>query len=747
MKISCLVAAFLCVATIAATVRAGGHVHLQPPPTHICLNGGCPVTAFGADPTGAIDSEPGFSRALAAATTNFSNVVTVPPGKFRINFPIWIKPNPATGMASLRGAGGISQSSRILGGWGNFPMLYIAPADQFSTLNEDFGAGVLWTSPLAGSVGRSMAANRDWWMDLKPVLPGNFSTMTDIPLSGLSQLDVQFWANIADTTNGNNNQLIGSSGSDGNESYVAYGPVSAFYDVTNSGALDCIAIVFNIGGTAYGPGCVGSFTSNRTHFFEGSYDGAHIRIFIDGTQVGSSVAATGAIRDYPYVNLTLDSGEPWPTRSAGNGFKGQLFGFALSKIARNTSNYTAPTSAPAAPCDSNNLITIDGTTVNSDQGISSSSGPFVQPECLNGSSSTSNVWIPMRNGGVTTAMIASISGLSLTEGVQYGILANQVLRSNFSDIYVHAPYVGIQEENNSYFNTWKDIESDGYNSGFNFLWPAQVCIGCQTTSQHYEWIDFGGINLLQAFFTPPKSALACIITSGSVNPFAFEHLDNAQCDNENGSTGPSLVASGRVEVDGSLFVGSSPILAATNTSIRLQGSYVDSGAQAVVAAAYGASNLSSTTVEFDQTILTNGGLTRNTQPLVDKTSAHYQVTTSDVGAITGTTAGMATWSFPIFTDNSKTLIVKLNSYENTTATAQRFMLPWGLSSLGIVSADTGNCTGITIGTGSNTGCTAVSTPHPCCNGRRAGTCSSLQFATLPSSMGRAQTGVCRAVGD
>lgn len=718
------------------------------------FNGFYNVKAYGALGNGTGDDERAFSAALAAATAG--QPVYAPPGTYQIKFPIWVRGNGRyPWKAALQGAGGFTGATVIKTN-GNMPALFVAPFDGLSGVNAGAGLGVLWTSPLVGVVGQSMVFNGNgmagngtsWFLSLKEPLGLNTS---DTPFKGLVQFDIQFWGDLTSTTNTGGSYWIRSSGNDGTATNAnSNGSMSVSYEITHSGASDCIEFALYTSSGAANSGCVGKFASNTTHFFEGSYDGRNLRVFIDGTQAGTNVAETGNTVDYSYVSFLVGSGGTWPPNGA-NGPQGEMYGLRISNTARNTKNYTAPTAALS--CDSHTLILLNGTTVNSDEGVSSTSGPFVAPECLDGVANPANTWIPMRLAGVTSGMNATISGIEFTGGSaeQYSLMGNQVQNSWFSDLFSNAvAHTGFLVENQSYFNNWTNIQAqNAYNTAFMFLWPAQTCTGCSGLGHHYGLVDFGGNTIISMALTPPAAGLACIVSNNKGDNFVTEYLLNGGCDNENGSHGPTLSVQGYVESVGQLFVGHPLILIGDNSSLKLTKPIFYPGGGSLVQVGYGVSHLNQSTVVFDQpNIATPGtGIINNPTALVDNSSLHYSVTSPGAGALVGTTAGSVTWTFPTFTDVAKTLVVTLNGYENTTATAQLFMLPAGLSSLGTAAADTGRCSGVTIGTGANTGCTAAFAPYRCCIGSGKGTCNTLQFVTLPSNMSGTQTGVCRANGN
>jgi hypothetical protein len=87
--------------------------------------------------------------------------------------------------------------------------------------------------------------------------------------------------------------------------------------------------------------------------------------------------------------------------------------------------------------------------------------------------------------------------------------------------------------------------------------------------------------------------------------------------------------------------------------------------------------------------------------------------------ITGTTAGTALWSQPFRGTAYSLVMVYLNGYENTTATAQTFNLTTAMATVNYVVTLGGSCTGLT---------------------------ASLSVVTLPSSQGAPITGLCEVIG-
>lgn len=88
-------------------------------------------------------------------------------------------------------------------------------------------------------------------------------------------------------------------------------------------------------------------------------------------------------------------------------------------------------------------------------------------------------------------------------------------------------------------------------------------------------------------------------------------------------------------------------------------------------------------------------------------------------AVSGTTSGSAVWSEPFDGNPFKKVLLYLNGYENTTATAQTITITTGFTTVSYVTTDGGTCTGVSIA-----GATV----------------------TLPSSMGATQTGLCELKG-
>ena len=171
---------------------------------------------FNAKGDNSTDDTAAIQSAINAAVT--AGGTGDPPGVFLpstpnscylTSFPLWVAAAAPTG--SVLKVAGSGDRTTCIKASGNYLVMFVAPPTWTSTLNAGSGAGVLWSSPLAGSAGQSMlnGPNVVWAVDLK--LPfGNKA-----PFNGLSAWTVEYWAKVTDTTNGDTGYWLSSQGNDG----------------------------------------------------------------------------------------------------------------------------------------------------------------------------------------------------------------------------------------------------------------------------------------------------------------------------------------------------------------------------------------------------------------------------------------------------------------------------------------------------------------------------------------------------
>jgi hypothetical protein len=658
---------------------------------------------------------------------------TTPNSCYKTSFPLWVKANAASGAGlHIHGAG---REATVIKATGNYDVMFVAPGNWTSQLNAGSGAGVLWSNaslPVTCASCQEMlfdSSNAPWVLDLKSVFG------TSNPFNGLSQFSLEFWAYVADTTNGHTGAWIDATGNDGTATAnltKTFGVAGLSYQVASSGSADNVSMTLNTSASHYGINNFGSFTSNAWHYFEVSYDGSNIRTFIDGVEANKT-AATGTTTDFAYTPLMLNAIGATPIGLSG-GVKGKIFGLRISKIARHTADtsYTPPTTQLSG--DSNTLLLLNGTTVDSAPGTASSSGPFVQPEYVNGSANTT-AWYTMLSSYAGTNQKVTIDNLQLDNGA-IGLEVGLTLDSTFNQLLLNGnTFVGLRELNNSYADRWNDIRvSNGGNAqgAFEFLWGTQWAADMRADAGAgaYDVIGWDSIHLIDPFLQMNGQTLCSIVLRQQVSSTDTSEIDNPSIDDENGSTGPSLCISGAENVlvnSGALwgYTTTSPIVFDTGQwlgGVILKGTQLFSiGGNPTQWSKVSLSppNGRNVYVDFDNVTFSNNstGLLQNTVALTDG-NINYRAE-APPQRVNGTTAGNFVWSLPTYSSGSKCVVVSLNGYENTTATAQTATLPAGISSLGSVTTDAGTCTGVTITT------TTI---------------------TLPASMGSTQTGACRACG-
>ncbi|GEM_PF-6785905 len=657
---------------------------------------------------------------------------TTPNSCYLTSFPIWVKANSGgsgTGL-HIHGAG---REAAVVKASGNYDVMFVAPPTWTSQLNAGSGAGVLWSNsglPVTCSTCQEMlfdSSNAPWALDLKSAF-GNAT-----PFNGLSQFSIEFWAKVTDTNNGDGGYWLDATGSDGTGSGNVTGVASFSYTIAGGGASNNITVFLHTAST----GIVrlfniGSFTSNAWHYFEVSYDGSNIRTFIDGVEANKT-AATGSTVDLAYTPLMLDALGATPI-GEGSGVKGQMFGLRVSNIARHTADtsYTPPTTQLSG--DSNTLLLLNGTTVDSAKNTASSSGPFVQPEYVNGSTNTS-AWYTMLVNYAGTNQKVTIDDLQLNNGA-IGLDVGLTLDSTFKQLLLNGnTFVGLRETNNSYGDRWNDIRvSNGGNAqaAFEFLWGLQWAadLRADAGAGAYAVIGWDAIHLIDPFLQMNSNTLCGIVLRQAVSSTDTSVIDNPTLDDENGSTGPSLCVVGaeNITVNGgglSGYTSTSPIVFDTGNFVQgviLKGTQLTSvggNPSQWSKVSFSPPQGQNAYIDFDNVTFSNRtGLLQNAIALTDG-NINYRVE-APPQRVNGTTAGNFIWSLPIYSSGSKCVVVSLNGYENTTSTAQTATLPPGISSLGAVTTDTGTCTGVTI--------TATT-------------------ITLPSSMSGTQTGACRACGE
>jgi Concanavalin A-like lectin/glucanases superfamily/Pectate lyase superfamily protein len=686
---------------------------------------------YGAKGDNSTDDNPAIQSAINAAVAAGGSgtpppvfLPSTPNSCYLIKFPIWVKSNAASG-SPIKFVGQGERTTCVRAA-GNFDVLFVAPPTWTTSLNAGSGAGVLWGSPLAGSTGQSMlnGAGANWALDLKKP----FGSKN--PFSGLSAWTVEYWAKVTDTTNGDQGWWLSSAGSDGLQTSNAnfYGAFNSNYKVDGS-SNDWL---WTTGGSFYGvingatPVCTSCFGPNAVHFFAVSYDGSNMRFFVDGIEVAKKACASCALPDNPWQSATVGGNMQWPQVGASSPFVGAMFGLRISNVARYTSDssFTPPSSALAG--DSNTLVLLNGTTVDSAEGVASASGPFVQPEYINGAANTTG-WTPMIHNDANTNQNARVSDLMIQGGAT-SLFVGLTLDSTFERLMLNgASYTGLTLMNNSYADYLNDVrvsDSSTADAAFQLYSAITLCNQCRADpgGGGYDFVDAGGNVLVDPFFQMNSVTNAGIVLAPGGQ--TTEIIISPAGDDENGSTGPTISVYGgnlTLEISGGQVFGphgAPPISLSGGNFINqllLNGTQLDtvdnSAPSSWVKSTNNMGPNGSQHVEFNDVLFNGKPLYSNTAPLVDSSGTTYS-TDADPHpqTIAGTSSGTAICSEPTVGSNYKKAICYLSAYYNSSGTAQTYNYPVAFTAVANI---TGNCV------------------QPAA--------TSLTALTLPSSMGSAAT--------
>lgn len=505
------------------------------------------------------------------------------------NFPLWIKFNTGNTVTGGRLFGAGEHSTAIQAAEQGELNTLIAPSDWTTTLSTATesaiggGLGVLWGPPAVGSTGHSMLfdpSTGQWSLDLK--MPWGPESATPVyPYDGFSAFDAEGWIYVDDTSNGHVGYWLGSHGlalqNIPPNGVASFGPIQMYYTVADGGLENTITLSAQTSSGAEMNGVVasGTFTSGHWHFIELSYDGSYYRLYIDGVE-GEKHAGTGTTLDNAWTPLQMGMATVGPGIYPGGDWPaGGMFGWRISQIARNTSDggYTPPTAA--LTCDANTLYLMNGTMVQaSENGGFSASGPFVQPECINGiptGTAPFLFWEPMYAWGTGTNQLITVDDLTFLGG-SIGVLSSLNLDSEFDRIAVQgSTYIGWQSTVDTYDSHMRDVtvNAGGALNDFSLLAGGMHCTNCRVDpgAGYYPLIDASGIQYDSTFLQMSDVTLAAVIfnvTDAQGYGDVFNYLIT---DDEGGSVGPAVVGT----VGDMVFNGGNLEAAYTTSPIVLYG--------------------------------------------------------------------------------------------------------------------------------------------------------------------------------
>ena len=450
------------------------------------------------------------SACATAVSTGRSQTLWFPAGLYLTSFPI-ISNCSATDGVIFKGEGeGTSVIQAVSGAL--FPIVLHESSYYLSAIT---GYGAITAPSLATGSGYSLNWGTDsgQFYDLRDAQAGTAATSwaNVKPINGATALSVEgFFNYTGGAIGGNPIYLFDSTGDDLN---LGASNAASIYFVTGYYPEACITT------TGSGHVCTSNnsntITPGTTYEFQWSYDGADLRLFygIPGqtTTLAGSVAATGTIVEQPSEVFALGDGGSGMLITGENlqanaHWIGQLDSIRISKIARNTSTYTAPTAKFAS--DSNTFVLLNNLAQDD---------VLLQVTFLTGLAAP--VWIPLYNyetAALGTNEHAEFVNLTLNGG-NYGLLGIGTVYTTLDHVTAGgASHREISFWNNAYGTRIEHLTAVGtpyseaglamsHNSGLvNLQWLFQ-------TGSYYgmEMVDAGGVYSM-LFLNPGNNQVAGI---------------------------------------------------------------------------------------------------------------------------------------------------------------------------------------------------------------------------------------------
>ncbi len=362
---------------------------------------------------------------------------------------------------------------------------------------------------------------------------------------------------------------------------------------------NCLHASVDIGGsivTVNGSGSADSLTINKIHHVALSYDGTTVRLFVDGTQVGSA-SASGTLTIPPYSSFMLAS--QGSSVYLGSGYNTPLMpafydSIRISSVARYTSHFTAPTAKFVG--DGNTVFLENfptGTPTGTIEGVvDNSANTFIPIETSNGAADLNPVTISnlsLNDNGIWATWMLNSTIENIAENGTAGRTCINLANNDFQDTVrrvwcVVVPKtltsVGFFFGNQSNNNLYDHLQCDGQYS----------CVGQVTGSGHYIMPDFTdrGYAVAPLYFSDAQALLdspeldiednapneiAAVYSGGAYAPIV---INGGQL--TSGATGNAYLAiSGGAPflVKGTLFSGGSPaelldVIAAPSSPVEVR---------------------------------------------------------------------------------------------------------------------------------------------------------------------------------
>ena len=567
------------------------------------VNGVFNVTEYGANSLGTADASAGAqaavnaacAAALSPANSGFSSVPIIyfPPGVYWFQYPVL---NSCGKTMLIEGAGmyatgivGKVVGQPVMTG----PLFVTMPPNYLSTLGTIFGASLATGSGNSLYWSGSSQGTQRFYLDIADAILNDESgsLSNPAPLNTLAQFDVRAFAEVPSGAPGGTYIWSSSMGAMDAQTGCSNAPnitgcagayaIGARNDGTNWNGI----AEMKIGGTTYVlTGNQNNFAPAAIHEEELSYDGANIRLVVDGKLVAVQ-AATGTVTQRPDENMVLGGvmgGSQSFGTASSNTWLGWLDSVQLSNTARATcagsiilgaSCYSAATAKFAG--DSNTIFLTNFDQTLNPSGVLNSAtqpGALIAADYTNGSGS-GLAWMVLRNYALQIGIEQDFRDLGLVSST-FGIFDAVGTLSTFANINSNTAGAGIYlygEAFGSHIENWI-----GAANGFNIAPFVEVGAAGLTdlenvhlTCGYYCVIGQDYLYMNHVFLQIPVQTLYGLVLQGGAVVTDLE-VDAENCGGSNLTTAALVVGSTETRFIGGGLVscGGQPLMTVSPVNLR-----------------------------------------------------------------------------------------------------------------------------------------------------------------------------------